>query len=1012
MQQLKFSDNQDILYVYDDDKVNSSKLLAAWTKGNTSNTTITALSGSMYIIFKSSGSGVDSGFIGNYTSILDSSAFTPSIDFTHDSVLYNGVPTIFKSVNTSFPGIPNFKWKIDGTLISAQKNCRTTQYTDATYQVCMQTIGCGIDTNICKYVKVITPNSKTAINFSKTTFSNNSDTAWFKPITDKANKFTWTISPSSYVLLNPPPSPSIVKPGSIQYRYIYGDSLPTPHIWFLDSTCYTITLKAWNDLDSSSTVSTLTKNKYICSKDFRLTYGLFGKVFNDNNNDCGFSSGETCFKDIPVKLYDTTNQFLGQTYTLSNGMFFFEKTNGKYKVVLDIHNLPLEVKCPIGTDSLISLKSSILSGGIDFPTNCGQSDFGIKSIAPRGYVFPGQTHYLSLKAGLFGKTMIENCQSNSDSGTIRLTVTGKVKYKSANLTPNSISGNTYTWKIKDFLKFNNAIQLQFKTDTTATYGDTVLAFAEIILLKKDKDSSNNKMKYSYKVMNSYDPNKKETYPEVVLPGYKDWMVYTIHFQNTGKAPAFNIRLEDTIDNRMDLESFEVMDYSHDNRVALNGNKLKLFFDDIMLPDSFSDSKASNGYVQYRIKPKQGYNEGTSIANTAYIYFDYNSPVATNTTINAYKKPSYLIKVTSGLNGSASGSGTYKKDSIVKAIATPNSCSKFKRWTEAGNEVSTDSIYTFVASANRTLIAEFTRNTYTIIGSILPKLSAGTINGLGVYACSDTLKTLTAVPSSCYQFKEWQENNVVVSTNANYSFLPNQKRIVKAIFEPIKYSINASASPLNSGTIKGTGNFNCSDTSISLSASASHCYQFKEWRENNSVVSTNATYTLSPKQARNLVAIFEPISYTINTVVTPTNSGTVMGDGIYNCDSSVILKAKANSGYKFSAWTENSVQISTDSNYAFTSAKDHMLTAVFTKSSKVSSIDASQFIYPNPANQFLYIKGIDLPLFVIYNAQGAMVYSGIVNDGRISINILSSGIYFLEMHSTDGELRMTTKFVKE
>ena len=389
MQQLKFSDNQDVLYVYDDNKVNSAKLLATWTKGNTSPTTVTALSGSMHIVFKSNGSGVDSGFVGNYTSILDSSAFRPSIDFIHDSVIYKGVPAVIKSVNTSFPGVPEFEWRIDGNWSGFGKIFKTVQNVpDGIYQVCMRVKGCKIDTNICKYIKIKTPNAKTSINFNKTTFSNNSDTARLTPLTDKANRFSWSISPTSYVLLNPPPSPSIVKPGLIEYRETRGDSLPIPYIWFLDSTCYNITLKAWYDKDSSTTVSTLTKNSYICSKDFRLTYGLFGKVFRDKNNDCSYSSGETYLKDVPVKLYDTANNLLGQTYTQSNGMFYFDKTNGKYKVVVNINNQPLDVKCPTGLDSTITLKSSKLSGGIDFPMTCGLIDLGVQSIVPRGYIRP------------------------------------------------------------------------------------------------------------------------------------------------------------------------------------------------------------------------------------------------------------------------------------------------------------------------------------------------------------------------------------------------------------------------------------------------------------------------------------------------------------------------------------------------------------------------------------------------------------------------------------------------
>jgi uncharacterized repeat protein (TIGR01451 family) len=71
----------------------------------------------------------------------------------------------------------------------------------------------------------------------------------------------------------------------------------------------------------------------------------------------------------------------------------------------------------------------------------------------------------------------------------------------------------------------------------------------------DGDTSNNVYDFCYKVVNSYDPNMKEVYPVNVLPGYDDWFTYTIHFQNTGNAPAFNIRLRDTLDAQFRCQYF-------------------------------------------------------------------------------------------------------------------------------------------------------------------------------------------------------------------------------------------------------------------------------------------------------------------------------------------------------------------------------------------------------------------------------------------------------------------------
>jgi len=56
----------------------------------------------------------------------------------------------------------------------------------------------------------------------------------------------------------------------------------------------------------------------------------------------------------------------------------------------------------------------------------------------------------------------------------------------------------------------------------------------------------------------------------------------------------------------------------------------------MLPDSTADYDGSMGYFQYRIKPLSNLPLGTQIENTAYIYFDYNAPIITNTTQNNFQ----------------------------------------------------------------------------------------------------------------------------------------------------------------------------------------------------------------------------------------------------------------------------------------------------------------------------------------------------------------------------------------
>jgi hypothetical protein len=57
------------------------------------------------------------------------------------------------------------------------------------------------------------------------------------------------------------------------------------------------------------------------------------------------------------------------------------------------------------------------------------------------------------------------------------------------------------------------------------------------------------------------------------------------------------------------------------------------FNPINLPDSTTDLLGSNGYIRFSIKPKENLPEKTKIENFADIYFDYNPPVRTNTTMN-------------------------------------------------------------------------------------------------------------------------------------------------------------------------------------------------------------------------------------------------------------------------------------------------------------------------------------------------------------------------------------------
>jgi len=72
--------------------------------------------------------------------------------------------------------------------------------------------------------------------------------------------------------------------------------------------------------------------------------------------------------------------------------------------------------------------------------------------------------------------------------------------------------------------------------------------------------------------------------------------------------------------------------------------LSFTFNNILLPDSNVNEPASHGWVHFSIIPKQGIPLPAVLENTAYIYFDLNAPVQTNTTLNTL-----VLQIPTGLN---------------------------------------------------------------------------------------------------------------------------------------------------------------------------------------------------------------------------------------------------------------------------------------------------------------------------------------------------------------------------
>ena len=205
--------------------------------------------------------------------------------------------------------------------------------------------------------------------------------------------------------------------------------------------------------------------------------------------------------------------------------------------------------------------------------------------------------------------------------------------------PYTISKDTLFFNLDSTYTKDKPIILEVKAARRIILGSLLDFCAGIDGNKNESNTQNNITCLSVRVRGSYDPNDKKLFVNGIEKNgnilAKDTILdYQIRFQNTGNADAINIFVIDTISENLDLKTFELISSSHKCDVIYLGKRVYKFdFPNIHLIDSVTNEPLSHGYIKYRIKQNRTNVIGTEIKNTAYIYFDFNDPVITNTTSN-------------------------------------------------------------------------------------------------------------------------------------------------------------------------------------------------------------------------------------------------------------------------------------------------------------------------------------------------------------------------------------------
>lgn len=357
------------------------------------------------------------------------------------------------------------------------------------------------------------------------------------------------------------------------------------------------------------------------------SYLVNGYTRLDMQND-GCTDADPGFTYLKYKLVNGTNQ--SSYYSSSNGYHGVMLKNGT-SVITPILDNP----------TWFSVSPSSISLNMPSATNYANQNFCVTAvgihhdlsvvIVPIDRARPGFDAYY--------KVLVRNNGNQTATGTVQFAYdAATAEYLQSTPSAASAGFGSVTWNVEGLLPLSVVeyivkLNLNTPADTPPLNGNDVLTFTAVATIAQDEVATNNEATLKQTVVNSFDPNDK-----ICLGGdyvrseqVGDYMYYRIRFENLGTAPAQNIKVTDIIDTtKFDIASLSPVDGSHPFTTrVIQDNQVEFMFNNIQL--GFADDN-NDGYLVFKIRSLNSLAKGAVLENTASIYFDYNLPIVTNTSV--------------------------------------------------------------------------------------------------------------------------------------------------------------------------------------------------------------------------------------------------------------------------------------------------------------------------------------------------------------------------------------------
>lgn len=313
---------------------------------------------------------------------------------------------------------------------------------------------------------------------------------------------------------------------------------------------------------------------------------------------------------------------------------------------------------------------------------------------------------------------------------------------------------------------------------------------------------------------------------------------------------------------------------------MNGNRTLIANFELVPIGQFAVVLSANPAAGGTTTGAGSFNAGTSVtvtarANTGYTFVEWTengSRISTSTNIQftlngnrnlvanfrAIPASQFAVQLSSNpaAGGTTDGEGAYASGSSITVSSLANTGYTFINWTDqtSGAVLSTSPNYTFALSTNRSLIANFSINTYTLTTNAVNG-TVGKAPDLARYNHGNSV-VITATPATGYVFSSWSgdatgiTNPLTVSMTGNKNITANFTAIPANTYTLSVNAVNGSVTKVADQPTYTSG------STVVLTATAASGYSFSSWSGDAAGSVNPLTVTMNAN--KNITANFIPL----------------------------------------------------------------------------------------------------------------------------------------------------------